>query len=145
MKYPVKVFLLLLLSIAGAPLFAFGYMSAEEVRTLFSGNTVEGELRTGMKGGLGPPNMVENYLERFVMFFAADGTVKRKIGELYETGKWRVTNQGEQCIQWEVKKERCAPVYKDGKTFKQVTKNKMGRIQWEIKYTRFSPGNEHDL
>ena len=92
----------------------------------------------GKKGAPGSPNMVENYPERFVMFFADNSTVKRKIGELYATGKWSVTNQGEQCIQREDKKERCAPVYKDGKTC-------MGRIQWETKHTRFRPGNEYDL
>ena len=145
MKNSVNVFLLLFLSVSGNPLLAFGYLSADEVRTLFTGNTAEGELRMGKKGGLGPPNMVENYPERFVMFFAEDGTVMRKTGELHETGKWRVTSKGKQCIQWEGKEEKCAPVYKDGKIYREVIINKMGRIQWEMKYIGFIPGNRHDL
>jgi hypothetical protein len=81
MKYLVNIFLILVLCMSGGHLLAFGYLSADEVRTLIMGNTAEGERRQGEKGGLMPPATVNNYAEKFAMFFAQDGTVKRIIGE----------------------------------------------------------------
>ena len=58
MKYLINVFFIFVLCLSGDHLFAFGNMSAEEVRTLFTGNTAEGERRAGEKGGLFPPATV---------------------------------------------------------------------------------------
>jgi hypothetical protein len=124
---------------------AFGYLSAGEVRALITGNTVEGERRQGVKGGQGEPGLVNGYVEYFAMFFAKNGKVKRLIGEQHKSGEWRVTESGALCLEWKGRKERCAPVYKDGNAYKTVTKKPTGRVRWEIKFTRFTPGNKYDL
>jgi hypothetical protein len=45
MKYPFNNILFLILGFTSSHLYAFGNMSADEVRKLFTGNTVEGERR----------------------------------------------------------------------------------------------------
>lgn len=145
MKNLINVFFILILCMSGGHLLAFGNMSAEEVRTLFTGNTVEGERREGEKGGLMPPGTVVNYAEKFSMFFADNGKVKRIIGERHNKGRWRVAESGELCLKWKGKKETCAPVYKAGKAYKRVTKKSSGRVLWELEFIRFTPGNEYDL
>jgi len=60
MKYGVNIFLLLFLCVFGSRLLAFGSMSADDVCTLFTGNTAEGEQRNGVAPGHGPGNMTEN-------------------------------------------------------------------------------------
>lgn len=71
--------------------------------------------------------------------------MKRKIGEKYNKGKWRVTESGELCLEWKGKKEKCASVYKSGKAYKRVTKKTSGRVLWEMKFIRFTPGSEYNL
>lgn len=145
MKNLINVFFMLVLCMSGSYLFAFGNLSAGEVRTLITGNTVEGERRQGVKGGQGEPGIVDTYAEKFTMYFAEDGTVKRLIGERRKKGKWRVTESGKLCVEWKGKKEKCASVYKDGKAYKRVTKKSSGRVLWEIKFIKFTPGNEFNL
>ena len=145
MKLIAKAFLLIFLCVTGSHLFAFGNLTADKVRTLFSGNTTEGERREGIPPGLGPPNMTENYVEEFKIFFAENGTAKIKIGDKRGTGKWSVTDSGELCLKWKEKKKRCAPVYKSGKVYKRATKRRMGRVRQELVFIRFAPGNVHDL
>jgi len=145
MKYLFNVFFILVLCISGSYVFAFGGLSADEVRILITGNSAEGERRQGVKGGQAPPGMVDTYAEKFAMFFAEDGTVKRKIGEQHKTGEWRVLESGKLCLEWEGKKEKCAPVYKSGNVYKRVTKKSSGRVLWELKFIRFTPGNEYGL
>ena len=145
MKYLINVFFILVLCMSGSHLFAFGNLSADEVRTLITGNTATGERRQGVKAGQGEPGIVNTYAEEFAMFFAENGTVKRKIGEQHKKGKWRVTESGELCLEWKDKKEKCAPVYRDGKAYKRVTIKSSGRVLWEITFIGFTPGNEYDL
>lgn len=145
MKYGVNIFLLLFLCVFGSRLLAFGSMSADDVRTLFTGNTAEGEQRDGVAPGHGPGNMTENYAEKFSIYFAENGIAKRKIGDKHKTGEWHVTDSGKLCFKWGRKKDKCASVYKDGKTYKRVTESKMGRVQLELVFFRFIPGNKYDL
>jgi len=145
MKYNANVFLLLFLCLSGSHLFAFGNMSADEVRKLFTATTAEGEQRDGVAPGLGPKNMTENYPENFVIFFDENGTATHKIGDKRKTGKWRVTDNGKLCIKWEDMKKKCAPVYKDGKNYIRVTRSKMGRVLLELVFIQFTPGNKYDL
>ena len=135
----------LLLGVSGAHVLAFGTMPADEVRTLVTGNSVEGERREGVAMGIGPPTMLENYAEGFVIFFAKKGIVKYKAGDTRNKGKWRVTDNGKLCLKWKGEKEECAPVHKEGKVYKRATKNRIGRVLWEFKFIRFTPGNEHNL
>jgi hypothetical protein len=144
-KYSINVFLLLFLYLFSSHLLASSNMSADEVRNLFTGNTVEGERREFEKPGRGFTGKLINFAEKFVSYYAEDGTVKQQIGEQQKTGKWRVTESGELCTGWEGKEEKCAPVYKEGDIYKRVTKNNKGRQLWEIRYIRFIPGNENNL
>lgn len=145
MKYLINVFLLLFLCVSGSHLLAASTMSKDEVRIIFIGNTVEGESREFEKPGDGFTGKLINFAEEFVHYYAEDGTVKKKIGEQINTGKWRVTNSGKLCAEWEGKREKCAPVYKEGKIYKRVTKNKKGRNLWEFRYIKFTPGNEETV
>ena len=145
MKYAVNVFLLLILGVSGSHVLAFGNMSADEVRTLFAGNSAEGDRREGARPGTVPLNALENYPEEFVIFFAKKGIVKYKAGDKRNKGKWRVTDSGKLCLKWKGEKEDCAPVYKEGKVYKRATINRMGRVLWEFEFIRFTPGNEYNL
>ena len=89
---------------------------------LFAGNTVEGERREGSVPGIDTPNKVEGYATGFVAYFDNDETVKKKANDKIKKGVWRVTGEGDLCMKWGEKKERCVPVYKDGKEYKRVVK-----------------------
>lgn len=145
MKYLNNAFLLLFLCVSGSHLLAASNMSEDEVRKIFTGNTVEGERRDFEDPGGGFTGKLINFPEEFVNYYTEDGAVKKKIGEKITTGKWRVTNSGKLCAEWKGKKEKCAPVYKDGKIYKRVTKNKKGRNLREYRYIKFIPGNEYNL
>ena len=145
MKYLINVIFILVLFMSGGHLFAFGNMSAEEVRTLFAGNTAEGNRREGARIGTGPSNALENYAEGFVIFFAKNGVAKYMVGDERKKGKWYVTDSGRLCLKWKREKKDCAPVHKEGKVYKRATTNKMGRVMWEFEFIRLTPGNEHDL
>ena len=125
--------------------FAFGKMSATEVNALFSGNTVEGERRDGGVQGIDAPNKIQEYATEFVVYFDNDGTLKKKTSSMSTMGKWRVTDNGDLCIQWKGKKEKCAPVHKDGKVYKRVIKRRSGFVLFESRYIRFTSGNEYGL
>ena len=92
------------LAVFSGPLFAFGNLSAAEVRALFSGQTVDGEFREGSKKHIDPSG-VNTFSEPFVMYFSADGTVRSIRGGVKKTGKWRVDAKGNHCVQWSGKKE----------------------------------------
>lgn len=124
---------------------AFGRMSATEVNALFSGNTVEGERRDGGVPGIDAPNKIQEYATEFVVYFDNDGTLKKKTSSMPAMGKWRVTDNGDLCIQWQGKKEKCAPVHKDGKVYRRVIKKRSGFVLFEFRYIRFTPGNEYGL
>ena len=98
MKHAFNILLLLFLCVFGNHSLAFGSLSADEVRTLITGNTAEGEQRDGVASGHGPENMTENYAASFVFFFASNGTVKYKTGGDRITGKWHVTDSGKLCL-----------------------------------------------
>ena len=144
-NYLNNVIIFFILCLSSSHLFASNNLSADEVRKLFTGNTTEGERREYEKPGGGFSGKLINFAELSVSYYAEDGTVTNQIGEQKNTGKWRVTESGELCTEWEGKEEKCAPVYKEGDTYKRVIKNKMGRNLREIKYIKFIPGNENDL
>ena len=144
-KYSINVFLLLFLYFPGSHLLASSNLSADEVRKIFTGNTAEGERREYEKPGGGFSGKLIEFPEKFVSYYAEDGTLKQIIGEQKKTGKWRVTDSGELCIEGKGKEEKCAPVYKEGDIYKRVTKNKTGSPLWEMRYIRFIPGNGSNL
>ena len=124
---------------------AFGKMSAVEISTLFSGNTVEGERRDGGVPGIDAPNKIENYATAFIAYFDNDGTVKKKTSRKPQLGKWSVTDDGKLCIKWKGKKEKCAPVHKEGKVYTRVIERKSGFVLMELRYIHFTQGNKYDL
>jgi len=126
------------------PLFAFGALTAGEVRSLFSGKTVEGEFREGSKKH-SEPDGVSTFYESFVMYFSEDGAVRSIRGEIKKTGKWRVDEKGNHCVQWTGKKEACAPIVKEGRVYKKYKKRGGSRIKWVKSFTKFSPGNPDNL
>jgi hypothetical protein len=115
MKYIFKLVLIVTACVFSSQSLAFGKMSADEVSALFSGNTVEGERRDGGVPGIDAPNKVEDYATAFIAYFDSNGTVKKKTGSKPKPGKWSVTDDGELCVKWKGKKEKCAPVHREGK------------------------------
>lgn len=133
------------LAVFSGPLFAFGNLSAAEVRALFSGQTVDGEFREGSKKHIDPSG-VNTFSEPFVMYFSADGTVRSIRGGVKKTGKWRVDAKGNHCVQWSGKKEGCAPITKEGRVYKKYkTRGSGSRIKWVKTFTRFRAGNPDEL
>jgi len=145
MKYIFKLALIVIACVFSNQLLAFGGMSVDEVSALFSGNTVEGERRDGGVPGIDAPNKIEDYATAFIAYFENNGTVKTKTSSKAKLGKWRVTDDGELCIKWKGKKEKCAPVHKEGKVYKRVIERRSGFVLFELRYTRFIPGNEYGL
>jgi hypothetical protein len=128
-----------------SPLFAFGNLSAEEVRALFSGQTVNGEFREGSRKHV-DPNSVNTFYEPFVTYFSADGSVRSIRGGKKKTGKWRVDAKGNHCVQWTGKKEGCAPITKEGHLYKKyMIKPGGSRIKWVKTYNKFTAGNTDNL
>jgi|GEM_PF-3101980 len=122
--------------------YAFGNLSADEVQSLFSGNTVEGGRVEGAKHGV-----MSFYSEPFTNYFGDNGNVFSVRGEsnTSTSGKWRVTENGQLCFRWVNNKEKCAPVYKDGNNYKQNMMNSKGKIKWTVTYTRFISGDAKKL
>ena len=145
MRYIFNVVLVLILCVSGSQLLAFGNLSADEINSLFTGNTVEGERRDGGVPGIDAPNKIDNYATAFIAYFDNDGTVKKKTSSKPKLGKWRVTDDGELCIKWKGKKEKCAPVHKEGKVYKRVIERRSGFVLMELRYIRFTQGNEYNL
>ena len=126
--------------LATTPLYAISNLTADEVRSLFSGNTVEGDYREGASQGV-----MNFYLEPFTSYFAADGKVFSVRGKHRKSGVWHVTEKGYLCFAWHGRKEKCAPVYREGDHFKQDMMGKSGKIKWTKTYTGFSPGDAKAL
>lgn len=145
MKYIFKLVFVVTACVFSCQSLAFGQMSAAEVRALFSGNTVEGERRDGGVPGIDAPNKIEEYATKFIAYFDNDKTVKKKTSSKPKMGKWRVTDKGNLCIEWKGKKEKCAPVHKEGKLYKRVVERRSGFVLFELSYIRFIPGNKYGL
>ncbi|MGB5541215.1 MAG: hypothetical protein WBO37_14070 [Gammaproteobacteria bacterium] len=125
--------------LATIPSYASGNLSADEIRSLFSGNTVEGDHEEGRSQG-----MSSFYSEPFVNYFADDGKVYSVTGKTDKSGVWRATEEG-LCINWNNTKENCAPVYKERDHYKQQKKNNTGKVKWSKTYTTFTPGDIKSL
>jgi len=119
--------------------YAFDNLSEDEIRSLLSGNTVEGDYVEGRSQG-----MSNFYSEPFINYFTEDGEVYSVKGKTNKSGVWRATEEG-LCINWNNTKEKCAPIYKEGDHYKQEKKNNTGKIKWKKTYTKFTPGDINAL
>ena len=131
----IRAFFSAIILLATIPSYASGNLSADEIRSLFSGNTVEGDYVEGRSQG-----MSSFYSEPFVNYFADDGKVYSVKGKTNKSGVWRATEEG-LCINWNNTKENCAPIYKEGDHYKQQKKTNTGKIKWSKTYTTFTPGD----
>ena len=143
MKYFITVFSIFILCMSGGHLFAFGNMSTEELRTLFTVNTAWDNHKEGARPGSGPTNALENHAEVFVIFFSKKGIAKYKVGDEQKKKKSHVTDSGNLCLEWKDEKEDCAPVYREGKVYKRA--KKMGRVMREFEFIRLTAGNGYGL
>lgn len=148
MKYKSACLVILfssLLSIIATPLVALGGLPAEEVRSLFSGQTVEGERSEGADSYTGP-SALDGFSEPFVMYFSEDGSVRSIRNEIKKSGKWWVDEEGNHCVRWKkAKKDSCAPITKEGRVYKKYKKSKFGSIKWVKTFTKFRPGNPDNM
>jgi hypothetical protein len=135
----------ILLSALATPLYAAGQLSADEVRQLFSGNTVEGEFREGTDVHVEPSGL-STFAAPFTTYFSADGTARSLRGKKKLRGKWRTSESGDHCVRWKGKaKEACAPIIREGKVYRKYMKRRGGRVKWVESYTKFTPGNPDNL
>ena len=74
-------------------------LEAAKIRTLLSGNTAAGTTASG---------------NGYMVFHAADGTMRGKSGNSSDAGKWEVRPDGQFCNQWTTwrrAQQRCARLY----------------------------------
>ena len=135
-----RVFFLAIMLLATKSVYGFGNLSADEVRSLFSGNTVEGDYLEGQSH-----SVMNFYSEPFTNYFAGDGKIYSVRGKTRKSGDWRVSEKGYLCFSWEGKQEKCAPVYKDGDYYKQDMMGKKGKIKWTKTYSTFIAGDTKTL
>ena len=135
-----RVFFSVFMLLATKSSYASGNLSADEVRSLFSGNTVEGGRVEGRIQG-----SQSSYSEPFIYYFADNGKLYSVRGKTRNSGRWRVNEKGYLCINWKGAKGKCAPIYKDGDYYKQDMKNKIGKIKWTNTYTTFTAGKTEIL
>lgn len=98
------------------PALAEQTLSAEEIRNLIFGNTVEAHSNIDMVG--------------FKAFFRKNGTAVsvNDRGNLSE-GSWRINEAGEHCMKWENKEETCASIIAVGDgTYKSIEKGEVRSI-----------------
>ena len=139
-----------MLMIFGACVFsgqlpAFGEMTADEAITLISGNTVDGERRDGGVPGVDASGKIENFATPFSLYFDSNGTLRKKTGGKPKIGKWRVSDDSGLCMKWKGKKEKCAPIHKQGNVYRRVVRRKNGFILYEHTYIGIIPGNKYKL
>jgi len=135
----IRAFFTAIILLATIPSYAFDNLSADEIRSVFSGNTVQGDYLEGRKQG-----MTNYYSEPFTNYFADDGKVYSVKGKTKKSGDWSATEEG-LCINWNDTKEKCAPIYKEGDHYKQQKKNNIGKIKWTKTYTTFTLGDINTL
>jgi hypothetical protein len=142
MKYLFRTTLFLILGISSSHLYAFGNLPADQVRQLFTGNTVEGERREYGAPGTGFAHKLNNFAEKTVSKFEQDGTLDEQVGDHHKTGKWHVDDNGDLCVELEGREEHCAPVMKQGGSYIRDIRNKKGRELAQIRYITFVPGTK---
>ena len=140
MKHPVNTILILMLCISSSYLYASDHLSADEVRKLFTGNTVESERREYGTPGTYTAQILNTFAEKTISQFAQDGTLNGQGGDQHKTGKWRVDDNGDLCVQLEGREENCAPVMKQGKSYIRTIRNKKGKDMAQIRYISFTSG-----
>lgn len=123
-------------------LYAVDNLSSDEIRSLFSGNTVDGGRVEGARQGV-----MSFYSAPFISYFGDDGKVYSVSGKKKKkkSGAWRVDGKGHLCIIWKGKKEKCAPVYKEGEHYKQNIIGTKGKIKWTNTYSTFTAGDTASL
>ena len=109
-------------------------VSADELKALITGNTVEAESKKGV---------------RSKTYFAPDGTVRsERDGEKYK-GRWWVDTEGRRCRQWDGENEQnCRIVVKGKKGTYKVMKgrrNVMKGLKHTGTWKKILDGNPHGL
>lgn len=99
-------------------------LSPEEVKTLFSGRTVESYNRN-------------TRLTSFT-YYRPDGRVLQQRFWSWRTGHWRVTPKGKICLKFEL--ERCRYILAEGDRYTKV-KRKKGQLTKLVRYRGFLQGN----
>ena len=140
MKPPVYAILMLMTGVFSGPLYASDHLSADEVRKLFSGNTVQCERREYGAAHTYAAHTLNAFAEKSINRYAQDGTLDEQLGDRHRTGKWRVDDNGDLCVQLAGREERCAPVTRQGDSYLRTIENRKGRNLARIRYTSFTPG-----
>ena len=106
----IRAFIIAIMLLTAQSSYAVDNLSPDEIRSLLSGNTVEGERVEGVKQGV-----TNFYSEPFISYFGEDGKVYSVSGKKKnkKSGIWSVNYKGHLCITWKDKKEKCAPIYKE--------------------------------
>lgn len=102
--------------------FASDMLSADQVKSLVTGNTVDSEILENGK--------------TFRAYFDPSGTLYRlQDGKMLE-GSWRVQDDGSHCIT--LKKEFCAQIRNDGDGSYTRIENGSPKLKWH----KFTPGRD---
>jgi hypothetical protein len=105
------------LTFSGA-LFAAEPMSADAVKLLLTNNTMN------------CTNLEKR--EAFTNYFRSDGTVTKLASDGIRTqGKWRVTDDGQHCMDWG-EHERCNPIVDEGNGIYHKTEEGKSRAEFTV-------------
>jgi len=106
-------------------------LNAEQVRSLFSGKTVEYH------------HQMLNF--DFVVYHAPDGSLRgTREGQPMSNMQWSVNDKGELCIAYH-ERNRCHPIMKQNGVYKKYTISKSGEIKILVTYRKFIDGNPNNF
>ncbi len=107
-------------------------LSADEVRALFLGRTIESRTLVKKRGSL--------------TYYRPDGEVRQLRDGTTRLGRWRVNRKGRICLRMEALREKCRIIVRepDGGYRKYIVR-KNGQHQPTVDYVRFWEGNRFNI
>ncbi len=108
-----------------------GALDANEIRALFSGQTVKSV--TFSKGRVSD------------IYYMPSGELRQLRDGKVRSGTWRVQKKGRLCLQIEDNPENCRAIVKAGNTYVKYVLRKDGSHQPVVRYISFTPGNPLNL
>jgi hypothetical protein len=106
---------------SGAPL------SAEEVRRLFIGNTVESY-------------NLNTRLYSFTYYFPNGQAIQERLWSK-RLGRWELRDDGQICLAFNKRELKCRHIIREGKRYFKIRPDASGKPEKIVRYRYFAPGN----
>ena len=103
------------------------YLTGEETKSLFSGNTVEAlNINTGTAS---------------FTFYSDTGEARQERLWEYRQGSWRIDNKDRICLQFGSGKENCQVIGVRNGIYRKYQNKQSGALKPVVRYRQFLPGN----